>query len=244
MAQDVFEHLIVCSPLLERLTLRDCDGVSQLKIDAPNLQFLDVVGSFGDVSIVNMLNVVDVSICFNESGIPCSSGSLIKFFDDLPRLQRLQINWHFLKYLAGDALLKKLPKPCLHLKFLCFNDLEDISTALCLIRSSPALEKLEISAIDSPYYRPDVGTVNSCLDDNHSCSFIQLRNVKITGISGVEADLNFIRFLLLSSPVLETMTVCAKHEQLDLGIEPLDLVKQLLRLRRASPSLEIIYLDK
>lgn len=163
MAQDVFERLI-CAPLLERLTLRYCDGFSQLKIDAPNLQFLDVGGSYEDVSIVNMFNVADVSICFSERGTPSSSGSLIKFFDDLPRLQRLQINWNFFKYLlAGGALLDKLPnKPCLHLKYLCLDDLEDISTALCLTRSSPALERLEISAIHDYRYRPDAGAVNTC----------------------------------------------------------------------------------
>ncbi|XP_004292704.1 PREDICTED: F-box/FBD/LRR-repeat protein At1g13570-like [Fragaria vesca subsp. vesca] len=228
MAQDVFERLI-CAPLLERLTLRYCDGFSQLKIDAPNLQFLDVGGSYEDVSIVNMFNVADVSICFSERGTPSSSGSLIKFFDDLPRLQRLQINWNFFKYLlAGGALLDKLPnKPCLHLKYLCLDDLEDISTALCLIRSSPALERLEISAIH-----------------DYRWSFTQLRHVKITGFSCVEADLNFISFLLLSSPMLETMTVDARHYQLDVDIEPLDLAKKLLRLKRASTNLEVIYLDK
>lgn len=68
--------------------------------------------------------------------------------------------------------------------------------------------------------------------------------MKITGFSCVEADLNFISFLLLSSPMLETMTVDARHYQLDVDIEPLDLAKKLLRLKRASTNLEVIYLDK
>lgn len=37
--------------------------------------------------------------------------------------------------------------------------------------------------------------------------FTQLRFVKITDLSGVNAALDFIRFLLLSSPVLEKMTI-------------------------------------
>lgn len=68
--------------------------------------------------------------------------------------------------------------------------------------------------------------------------------MKITGFSCVEADLNFISFLLLSSPMLETMTVYARHYQLDVDIEHLDLAKKLLRLKRASTNLEVIYLDK
>lgn len=49
LAQDVLENMIVCCPLLERLTLKSCDGVSKINIDAPNLQFLDVRGVYEDV---------------------------------------------------------------------------------------------------------------------------------------------------------------------------------------------------
>lgn len=84
---------------------------------------------------------------------------------------------------------------------------EDILTALCLLRSAPALEKLEISKLDN------VGTVSSCLDDNRSCSFTQLRHV-IIEISGLEAELDFIR-----SPELETMTVSVEPGQLDMDVD-------------------------
>lgn len=85
-----------------------------------------------------------------------------------------------------------------------------------------------------------VRVVNSWLDDNMSCQFPQLKLVKITGISAVQAELNFIRFLLLSSPVLESMTV--KPTTATVSSEA-ELLKKLVRFKRSSVDAEIIYLD-
>lgn len=52
-----------------------------------------------------------------------------------------------------------------------------------------------------------VEEVNSWLDDNENCPFSQLRLVKITDITGLKAEVDCIRFLLLISPVLEKMIV-------------------------------------
>lgn len=62
--------------------------------------------------------------------------------------------------------------------------------------------------------------------------------MKIVGISNVKWEMNFINFLLANSPVLEKMTV--KPAALDGGWE---LMKELLRFRRASVLAEIIHLD-
>lgn len=68
--------------------------------------------------------------------------------------------------------------------------------------------------------------------------FSQLRVAKIAGISGLRSELEFINFVLSNSPFLERMTV--KPSSLDGGLE---LMKELLRFRRASTRAEIIYLD-
>lgn len=84
----------------------------------------------------------------------------------------------FTKYLATGSLLEKLPKPCLHLQFLtisiCFNDVEDILTTLCLLRSSPALEKVEIWAHHGRHYQTVAGKVNSWVDSAAACENTQL----------------------------------------------------------------------
>ena len=65
---------------------------------------------------------------------------------------------------------------------------------------------------------------------------MQVKHVRIVGISGIKPELDFISFLLLYSPVLEKMTV---KPALNVGPE---LMKELLRMRRASRA-EVIYLD-
>ncbi|XP_062024470.1 F-box/FBD/LRR-repeat protein At1g13570-like isoform X1 [Rosa rugosa] len=244
LAQDVLEYLIVCCPLLKTLTFIDCDGFTRLKIDAPKLQFLGFRGRFDDVILENTINLDAVTIYLeanvDQRWVPRSSSNLVLFFLHLPRVRRLAIRSNFLKYLAVSALTRKVPKPCLHLKFLTieihFNDLEEILTAVRLLRSSPALQELEITAF--PKDRAVVGEVNSWLDDNLIWSFTKLRLVKITSISGAKAELDFIRFLLLSSPVLQRMTI--KPASVNGSSE---LLKKLLRLGRASVHSEIIYLD-
>jgi hypothetical protein len=53
-----------------------------------------------------------------------------------------------LQYLAAGVLPVKLPTPCIDLSYLSlsinFDDLNEISATLCLLRSSPNLRKLEI----------------------------------------------------------------------------------------------------
>lgn len=62
--------------------------------------------------------------------------------------------------------------------------------------------------------------------------------MKISGICGVKLELDFMNFLLLTSPVLEKLII--KPASVNGGWE---LAKELLRFRRASARAEIIYLD-
>ncbi|XP_047342301.1 F-box/FBD/LRR-repeat protein At1g13570-like isoform X2 [Impatiens glandulifera] len=247
MEQDVFEHLISSCPLLERLTLMNFDGFSLLNIHAPNLQFFDIGGVFDDVDFENTyrLSIVSIGLYGNvgyDENIPFGSpGNLIKFFSHLPSIQRLEIQSYFLKYLAVGKIPGRLPNPCIELNFLSvrinFYDIEETSAALCLLRSSPNLQELEILA--RPEEQP---IVYEALDlqgeDPYSCPFNQLYNIKIASISGVKCELDFIKFLLASSPMLEKMTV--KPSSNDRGWE---LMKELLRFRRASVQAEVIYVD-
>lgn len=90
--------------------------------------------------------------------------------------------------------------------------------------------------------RPEEQTVQithtySWEDVYFACPEMHLRNVKIDGISGTKPELDFINFLLLYSPVLQRITVKPVS---NIGTE---LMKELLRFRRASRQAEIIYLD-
>ncbi|XP_015972638.1 F-box/FBD/LRR-repeat protein At1g13570 [Arachis duranensis] len=243
LAQDVFENLISSCPMLERLTLMNFDGFANLNIDAPNLQFFDIGGKFEDISFENtfQLSVVSIGLYLNfetnQNRLRGSSSNLLKFFVHLPHVRRLEVQSYFLKYLAIGAVPLKLPRPCIDLSYLSirmnFNDSKEISTALCLLRSSPNLQELEVLA------RPDEQNVlihPYCGEDEYcSCPIMQLRHVRIDGVSGTKPELDFISFLLLYSPVLERMTV----KPVSSGVT--ELMKELLRFRRASGRAEIIY---
>ncbi|KAH6758587.1 hypothetical protein C2S51_018822 [Perilla frutescens var. frutescens] len=246
MDQLAFEQMISSCPLLERLTLMNFDGFTLLNIHAPNLLFFDVGGVFEDVNFQDTFHLAVVSIgLYANSGIERnlsfgSTGNLIKFFACLPNIQRLEVQSFFLKYLAAGTTPGKLPTACLDLSFLSirinFNDSEENLVALCLLRSSPNLQELELLA------RPEEQATNArtanIVENFQSFPFNQLRLIKIVGISGLKQELSFINFLLANAPVLERMSV--KPASVDSGW---DLVKELLRFRRASMFAEIIYLE-
>ncbi|KAK2994808.1 hypothetical protein RJ640_021040 [Escallonia rubra] len=245
--QDVFEYLISSCLLLERLTLMNFEGFTQLNIHAPNLLFFDVGGVFEDINFGNASHLAIVSIGlyvnagYDKNPALGNTGNMIKFFAPLPHIQRLEVQSFFLKYLAAGKVPERLPTPCIELNYLSirinFNDREESLAALCLLRSSPNLQELEMLA--RPEEQTAVRPVANILEEgSEKCPFNQLRLVKIAGISGGSRELNFINFLLANSPALEMMTV--KPASTNGGWE---LLKELLRFRRASVQAEIIYLD-
>lgn len=145
------------------------------------------------------------------------------------------------QYLAAGNVPGKLPAPCIDLTHLSirinFSSVEENLTALCLLRSSPNLQELEMLA--RPEEQTLLETSTTLWKKEHwNYSFAHLRVVKLTGISGVGPQLDFINFLLAYSPVLEKMTVKPAS-----GDGAWELIKDLLRFRRASVRAEIIYLD-
>lgn len=104
MDQCDFQNLISSCPLLERLTLMNFDGFSDLKIHAPNLRFFDVGGVFENVDLQFTFQLATVSIgLYTNTGFDSltfgSPGNLIKFFAHLPGIQRLEVQSYFLKVL-------------------------------------------------------------------------------------------------------------------------------------------------
>ncbi|XP_059635116.1 F-box/FBD/LRR-repeat protein At1g13570-like [Cornus florida] len=247
MDQDVFEYLISNCPLLERLTLMNFDDFTHLKIRAPNLRFFDIGGVFEEINFMNTFSLAIISVALyknvgNDKNLTRGNTSnLIKFFAHLPQIQRLEVQSYFLQYLADGRVPGRLRAPCIELNYLSvcinFNDKEEVLVALCLLRSSPNLLELEMLA------RPEKQTVKGTdasfwEEDSNNCPLNQLRLVKIACISGVRCEMDFINYLLANSPVLERMTV--KPASNDGGWE---MLKELLRFRRASVQAEIIYID-
>ncbi|XWS25711.1 hypothetical protein CRYUN_Cryun27aG0091000 [Craigia yunnanensis] len=247
IVQDVFENLISSCPLLERLTLMNFTGVTHLSINAPNLQFFDIGGIFDDVSFQNTFHLALISIGLyvdidnDENDARNTSSKLLKFFVNLPHIRRLEVQSYFLKYLAIGNVPSRLPNPCVDLNYLSiridFDDFEENSAALCLLRSCPNLQELEMLARPEEQTSTERST-NFWEDDHWSSLFAYLRLVKVSGISGVKSEMDFIKFMLSNSPVLERLTVKPASQDGEW-----ELMKELLRFRRASIYAEVIYLD-
>ncbi|CAJ2675120.1 unnamed protein product [Trifolium pratense] len=246
VAQDAFEHLISSSPLLEKLILTDFHGFTQINIHAPNLKFIQITGKFEDISFDNtsQLATVYFDLKFysenNQSRLHGCSSNLLKFLDHLPHIKRLLIITYFLKYLAAGDVPVELPRPCIDLRSLClfinFNDLKQISVALCLLKSSPKLRKFgmfvpleEQTSLLTP--------ASYCWEELFSepDTPLLVRHLAIEDISGTKSELDFIRFLLLYSPVLEKLIV-----KPIVNVKP-ELMIELIRFRRASAQAEVIY---
>ncbi|KAK4745699.1 hypothetical protein SAY87_012011 [Trapa incisa] len=246
MTQEVFETLISSCSLLERLTLMNFDGFTHLNIDAPKLLFFDIGGYFDDITFTNTLSLALISIgMYTDEKLERrpirNANNLVKFFSCLPHIRRLEIQNCFLKFLASGDIPGRLCHPCADLGYLSIRinlgNFAEISAVLCLLRSSPNLQEFEILA-RLEEHSPGESCMGLWEGEQQFCSFPQLRLVKISNISGSKPELELISFILLASPALEKMMI--KPALVNEGME---MMKELLRFRRASVRAEVIYVD-
>ncbi|KAK2410782.1 F-box/FBD/LRR-repeat protein [Trifolium repens] len=183
-----------------------------------------------------MLIDIDNIIQLNIHAPNLKDCDILVAFEDINFDNTFQI----VTYLAAGVLPVELPTPCICLGDLSFcinfNNLKEISAALCLLRSSPNLQKLEISARFDE--ETDVLTpTRYSWEDIFSRPTMPfpVRHVTISDISGTTSEFDFIKFLLLYSPMLEKMTV------MPVGDVTPELKRALFRLKRASGEAEVVW---
>nr|XP_011470850.1 PREDICTED: F-box/FBD/LRR-repeat protein At1g13570-like [Fragaria vesca subsp. vesca] len=213
VAKDVLEKIIVGCPLLERMILCDLESVDILNVDAPNLQFLKVVGVFKEVKLQNVPNLVHVSI--GQKRIDYkevsrrNSSKLLQYFLSLPRIERLTIEGCLLECVVNSfSLHTELPEPYPCLNFLSIsmrlNSLDDILVAMYLLRSSPAIQVLEIEVRQESNAEEQA---TNWLNNNRLWEFTQLRRLKVTGFSGVTGEVDFLDYLFSRFPALQEIEI-------------------------------------
>ncbi|AES59066.1 ubiquitin-protein ligase, putative [Medicago truncatula] len=207
--------MISSCPLLEELTLKEIDGLTQINIHAPNLKCLDILCEFESINFDDTLQLALVSvILFSKSN---------------------QIGLHG----CSSIVPVKLPTPCINLKIfrvsINFNDLKKILAVLCLLNSSPNLRILNLyghNEKENDLLMP----VSCCWEDIFSEPSMPLgvQHMMIDGISGTKSELDFIQFLLLYSPDLEKMFVKP------IANVRTEVMTKLIRFKRASRQAEVI----
>ncbi|XP_028093345.1 F-box/FBD/LRR-repeat protein At1g13570-like [Camellia sinensis] len=124
----------------------------------------------------------------------------------------------------------------------CFGQLNDILLILCLIRSSPNLEKITIQA----YVDEETNAVDPVLEllemqEWLDVSLNQLQTLDFWNLSGTSSELEFIKLLLAISPVLEVIFIEPDSEKIaDKGVR---ILKQLAQFPHLSPKVEIEFND-
>ncbi|XP_077216157.1 F-box/FBD/LRR-repeat protein At1g13570-like [Tasmannia lanceolata] len=242
------QFLISRSPLLESLTLiTSIEHPNHLKINAPNLQYLYLEGSFEGLSFEN--TPVLATAKFYPDMLPRhlqadESCHFTRVIDGLHHVEKLEVNRAFLMVLAGDNVPKIVSSTFDHLKKLSlgmsFVNPEEILASLCLFRGSHNLQKLKIwtkSIGDVISDEPVANYWNAPTDMD--CTLNHLQTVKMSWILGVKPELEFIGMLLMNSPVLERLTI--KFDKATSVESKAMIMKELMGFRKASAKAEIIY---
>ncbi|KMT08378.1 hypothetical protein BVRB_6g140570 [Beta vulgaris subsp. vulgaris] len=253
VSPEAIESLITNCPLLESLTLSYYDGLD-LNICAPNLKYLCLEGEFKEICLDDnpMLEVVSVTLYMNTDEIhehfEHSSGcNFVKFLGGVPNLEKLIGHVYFTKYLSIGIEQWTPSLTYNHLKILelyqvSFEDLKELQVVLRLITNSPNLQELQISGSSNTNATLEAPTFDfwwmECPSD---CTFKQLKIVKMTDMCGVSQEMELIKFLLANSPALEKMRIVPCIYVTELKV---DMLVELVRYRRASPTAEILFIQE
>ncbi|KAL2490090.1 F-box/FBD/LRR-repeat protein [Forsythia ovata] len=247
-APETFVNFISSCPSLERLRLMECSSVDCLQIDAPKLKFLEFHGVFRSISFKNSPLLAEVLISFSSMDFVKEnrfSLDLIKSLSCLPALEELHLQAYVLEGLAGYGAPKKLPitlktLKTLHLSDMYFEKIEEISCALCLIRSSPSLQKLKITAFTFDVVEAVAEFLRA--QKSSDCSLTHLKTVNMQLFSGAESEMEFVKYLLASATALEEMSISPHAGNVSDGGE--SILNELKQFPRASPRAEIINSEK
>ncbi|CAL5388638.1 unnamed protein product [Camellia sinensis] len=232
-------------PLLEILTFEGCIGVYR-PIHAPKLKIFYAIDS-GNVNSTIFNSTPNLTMLYIAPGENVEDFSQVRpinlstFFDNLPKIVTLHFDGFFLKV----PVPKRISIMFNHLNDLVldglrFDDLDQVSCVLCLLRSSPNLRELYItvSAGGANGMESDLSYLEApgCMD----LMLNQLQTVNITSINGLRSELLFIKCVLESSPLLEKVIVQYDETVVD-AKEGFRISTELMRFGRASPKAELVY---
>ncbi|XP_021718276.1 F-box/FBD/LRR-repeat protein At1g13570-like [Chenopodium quinoa] len=250
---EAIESLITNCPLLESLTLSYYDGLD-LNVNASNLKYLHLEGEFKDLCLENtpMLEEVSISLYMNTDEIQehfeqLSGCNFVQFLGGVPNLKRLAGHVYFTKYLSIGIEQWTPSLTYSHLKIIelnqvSFEDMKELLVVLRLITNSPNLQELQISGSSNTNVILEAPNLDfweaECPPD---CTFKQLKTVKMTDMYGVPHEMELIKILLGNSPALEKMSIVPCVYVTELKV---DMLVELVRLRRASPLAEIQFIQE
>ncbi|OQU79699.1 hypothetical protein SORBI_3008G181900 [Sorghum bicolor] len=222
------QAMIRASPMLRVLLLEDMYIVNNCVIEAPNLDTLGIISSgiihwrFGDLPRLQYASI-DFGHRMTDQGAPAGC---VEFLASVSQVQELIFKlplWDF----QMDAIPFTLPNLKSMELSIDFVDVHCISLMVCLLGSSPNLEKLKI----------EVRWANR--DVNHDFLTAQWTDVMCANLQVVQIlsykgwlPLSLIKCILSKASLLRTLSVDAC---------PVSHYNELLKCRRASPHAQVLF---
>ncbi|XP_059650303.1 F-box/FBD/LRR-repeat protein At1g13570-like [Cornus florida] len=244
---NMLETLFSSAPLLENLFILSCIGIEHFNIQAPSLKVLQLgsICGFKSISFKNSPNLAIVVIAplFEiDNSQWAKTTNLIELVASLPRIERLLLDNFVLKVLAAGTVSKRLPA-IKNLRFIQlfkinFNDLDQISCILCLLKSSTNLQDLYLQAFESKgtVMQPVFNFLKESKWMYLKLNTLQTAELVLYGCSRTE--LFFIEFLLARCLILERIFIQLSGVSSNEGFR---VLKKVVRFSRASEKAEVIF---
>ncbi|XP_071735715.1 F-box/FBD/LRR-repeat protein At1g13570-like [Rutidosis leptorrhynchoides] len=180
---------------------------------------------------------------FEEDYEKENSFNFVKFFECVPLVHTLDLSEYYMKYLSAGGMPSKLSTS--HLKYVrldvCLREQDGISSALCIIRSSPNLERIFLQMCGNEKL-PYLGSCNKFVDlqDDLNLQLDHLIRFEIVRFSNSVFEMEFVKLIVAKSPVLKIARI-ELNENVSID-EELKLLRDAIYLPfpRASPSTKLI----
>ncbi|XP_052626778.1 F-box/FBD/LRR-repeat protein At1g13570 [Lactuca sativa] len=167
--------------------------------------------------------------------------TFVELFTCLPSAQVVNISWFENKDFYAGVMSQKLPTSLVYLRILvlqvCFHEQDQISSTLCVINSSPNLEKINLRMI-----RYVAQTCTTLLDpqDYFGLKLDHLKELVITSFHNYASEMEFVKLIMGKSPLLKKTRI-----KLSTSVSVEEEVKMLrdlvyLQFPRASPEAKLI----
>ncbi|KAK6788581.1 hypothetical protein RDI58_012379 [Solanum bulbocastanum] len=247
LSSDTFEGWISNCPLLEDLVLKDIHNPYLMSISAPKLR------SFvfhGDIQLIYLENVPLLSNILYEPKelVLEDEDDFADIFSSIPALECFSWDHFEVDIGSTEFIPTRLPSALdclkrLFISWITLGELFELSFTLCLIRSSPNLEEIEIKGCilsDGDYFEPVPQDVVDEIPASFSdMTFNHLRTVKFYDVLLEEGEMQLIRVLLAKSPALVKMEI--KPRQMETN-KSLKVLVEITKFQRASSKAEVVYL--
>ncbi|KAF7125026.1 hypothetical protein RHSIM_Rhsim12G0067400 [Rhododendron simsii] len=246
---DAFLTLVSCCPLLEQLKFESSAYFDYIAIEASNLKVLCLTGFFKSLCVKNAPHLANFSLHQKAfTGLLETREALewAGLFDGFPFLENLHMDGPYLWYFAAGCHLRKWLPALRHLNALelsgvCLAIVDFFQIIWSTMTNSQKLQKVTIQANSTG--KGEEAAAKVCEENMGNSKFYlkHLREVEMRLVSGTAFELNFMKLLLATSPILEIMVVKPHPAMVSDG--GLRILKELSQFQRLSPKAKIMYKD-